>query len=139
VDTFLPLLHEVHRWSDRRKVVEVPLFACYTFVHMASTSANRLTVLKTPGVVAFVGNHQGLSPVPDSEIEQVRAVVSQAAPYFYSPFLKQGERVRIRGGALDGVEGILSAHKGTAAVVVSIELIQRSVAVAIEGYDIEPA
>lgn len=139
VDSFLPLVTQVHRWSDRRKEVELPLFPCYVFVHIASGPTMRLNVLKTPGVLEFVGEHGHGSEIPDREIEDVRAVIRQQGQFFPAPFLKAGQRVRIRGGVLDGVEGILSSHKGATTLVVSVELIQRSVALAIDGYDVEAA
>ena len=139
IDTFLPLVYEVHRWSDRRKEVALPLFPCYLFVRILPEPATRLRVLKTPGVLNFVGKWDELSTVPDQEIEQVRVVVEQRNQFFPCPFLKTGQRIRIRGGVLDGVEGILSSHKGASALVVSVELIQRSVSVLIEGYDVEAA
>jgi transcription antitermination factor NusG len=139
IETFLPLVHEVHRWSDRRKEVALPLFPCYLFVRILPEPATRLQVLKTPGVLNFVGKWDELSTVPDQEIEQVRAVVQQRDRFFPCPFLKAGQRIRIRGGVLDGVEGILNSHKGASTLVVSVELIQRSVSVFIEGYDVEAA
>jgi transcription antitermination factor NusG len=137
IETFLPLIHEVHRWSDRRKEVALPLFPCYLFVRILPEPATRVHVLKTPGVLNFVGKSDQLSAVPDQEIEQVRAVVQQQDRFFPCPFLKAGQRIRIRGGVLDGVEGILSSHKGASTLVVSVELIQRSISVLIEGYDVE--
>ena len=139
IDTFLPLMREVHHWSDRRKEVELPLFPCYLFVHLVPGSRTRLSVLKTPGVLDFVGGKGMGAVIPDYEIEQVRSVVARQGSFFPSPFLKRGQRVRIRGGALEGVEGILSSHKGASTLVVSVELIQRSISVLIEGYDLEAA
>lgn len=139
VDTFLPLIREVHHWSDRRKEVQLPLFPCYLFVHIVPDTAARLAVLKTSGVLNFVGTAGLECSIPDPEIEQVRSVVTQQGSYFPCPFLKTGQRVRIRGGALEGVEGVLSSHKGACTLVVSVELIQRSVSVLINGYDVEAA
>lgn len=139
VDSFLPLIREVHRWSDRRQEVRLPLFPCYLFVHVVPGTAARLTVLKTPGVLNFVGTGGRETAIPDQEIEQVRAVVTQQGAFFPCPYLKTGQKVRIRGGALDGVEGVLNSHKGASMLVVSVELIQRSVSVVIDGYDVEAA
>ena len=139
IESFLPLITEVHHWSDRRKEVTLPLFPCYVFVRIPAEPGARLRVLRSPGVLAFVGQHGHGAAIPDQEIEGVRSVIGQAGRYFASPFLKAGQRVRIRGGALDGVEGILSSHKGAATLVVSVELIQRSVSVVIEGYGLEAA
>jgi transcription antitermination factor NusG len=139
VESFLPLVNEIHRWSDRRKEVDVPLFPGYLFVHIVPDPSMRWSVLKTPGVLGFVGKNDENSAIPDDEIQNVRMIVARKTPFFASPFIKVGRRVRIRGGALDGVEGILGSHKGNATVVVCVELIQRSVSVSIEGYDIEAA
>jgi transcription antitermination factor NusG len=138
VTTFLPLVTEVHRWSDRGKVVELPLFSCYAFVHMAHSVEARLEVLQTPGVIGFVGIHGVGILIPDKEIEDIRTLLAHNADCAPYPFLKVGRRVRIRGGCFDGVEGILVAKKSDRSLVVSIELIQRSVAVRIDGYDLEP-
>ncbi|MGO9649127.1 MAG: transcription termination/antitermination protein NusG [Terriglobales bacterium] len=139
ITTFLPLVEEVHRWSDRRKTIEVPLFSSYVFVRIVPSAASRLTVLQTPGVVGFVGNSRGAAPIPEHEIEQVRSVIERRVPFGPSPYLKVGQRVRVRGGALDGMEGVLSSYKSRTTLIISVELIQRSISVSVEGYDIEPA
>ncbi len=136
--TFLPLVREIHRWSDRRKVVELPLFNCYVFVQLAPGSEERLRVCRIDGVFRIVGVRGHGIPIPDEQIEAVRTLVAQRLPWSVHPFLKVGQRVRIRGGSLDGVEGILQARNGERTLVVSVDAIQRSLAVQIEGYDIEP-
>lgn len=137
ISTFLPVVKEVHRWSDRRKVVELPLFSCYLFVHIIQSAKARVSVLQTDGVIGFVGTHREANPIPEAEIENVQQLLSRnllLAPY---PFLRMGQRVRIRGGSLDGIEGIITSGSGDRKLVISIELIQRSIAVSLEGYDIE--
>jgi transcription antitermination factor NusG len=135
--TFLPVVRQVHRWSDRRKVIEMPLFSCYVFVHIIPSAETRLTVLRTEGVIGFVGVRGEGTPVRDAEIESVRLLLSRSVPFAAYPFLEIGQRVRIRGGCLDGIEGILAGGNGDRKLVVSIALIQRSMAVTVEGYDIE--
>jgi transcription antitermination factor NusG len=137
ISTFLPVVRQVHRWSDRRKVVELPLFSCYVFVHIVPSARIRLTVLRADGVVGFVGDRGQGTPIRDAEIECVRLLLSQNVPFAAYPFLKVGQRVRIRGGSLDGLEGIIAGGTGDRRLVVSVELIQRSVAITVEGYDIE--
>jgi len=137
VTTYLPIVKQVHRWSDRRKVVQVPLFSCYTFVKIAALPDSRLQVLRVPGVLGFVGNQGEGIPIPDHEIENVRMLVEQEIEHKEYPFLKAGQRVRIRGGVLDGMEGILVSNQGQNRLVVSLTLIQRSLAVSLEGYDVE--
>jgi transcription antitermination factor NusG len=138
LDTFLPLVSEVHRWSDRRKRVEVPLFGCYVFVKLVPSNERRYRVLNVDGVFGFVGVRGEGIAIPDEQVEAVRALVTQQLPWSSHPFLKIGQRVRIRGGSMDGVEGILVARNGDRTLVVSVDAIQRSIAVRIEGYDVEP-
>jgi transcription antitermination factor NusG len=139
VCTFLPLLHQVHRWSDRRRVVEIPMFSCYAFVRMVQTVEERLKVLRTPGVLGFVGNERQGTPIPEEQIESLRKAISEKVPCLPHPFMSAGKRVRIRGGSLDGVEGILVLQGRDQRLVISVELLQRSVCVQVEGYDIELA
>lgn len=136
VSTFLPTVRQVHHWSDRLKSIELPLFPCYAFVHIVPNAKVRLSILRIDGVIGFVGAHREGTPIPDSEIESVRLLLSQHVPFGSHPFLRTGQRVRIRGGSLDGVEGILMADCNRK-LVISVELIQRSLAVAVEGYGIE--
>ena len=138
VTTFLPLVTEVHRWSDRRKSVELPLFGCYVFVKLAPTGEERLRVLRIDGVFKFVGARGLGTPIAEAQIEAVRTLVGQQIPWSAHPFLQIGQRVRVRGGALDGVEGILLSRNEDNTLVVSIDAIQRSLAVRIQGYDVEP-
>ena len=137
VCTFLPLLHQIHRWSDRRSQVEVPLFSCYAFVRMAQTVEARLKVLHTPGVLGFVGSERQGTPIPDEQIEGLRTAIRENIPCFPYPFIRAGRRVRIRGGSLDGVEGILVRQGVDQSLVISVELLRRSVAIRVEGYEIE--
>jgi transcription antitermination factor NusG len=138
ITTFLPLVTEVHRWSDRRKSVELPLFGCYVFVKMAHTVEERLRVLRIDGVFKFVGARGLGTPIAEAQIDAVRTLIGQQIPWSAHPFLQIGQRVRVRGGALDGVEGILVSRNDDNTLVVSIDAIQRSLAVRIEGYDVEP-
>jgi transcription antitermination factor NusG len=76
-------------------------------------------------------------PIPDSQIENIRALLSSDVPYAVYPFLKIGQRVRIRDGALDGIEGLLTARNGDRTLVISVEPIQRSITVRIDQYQVE--
>jgi len=136
--TFLPLVSEVHRWSDRRKVVELPLFSCYVFVKLHASIEERLRIFRLDGVISFVGVGWEGTPIPEAQIEAVRSLLAQQLPCCVHPFVKIGQRVRIRGGALDGIEGTLLSRNGDRTLVVSIDAIQRSLAVRIDGYDFEP-
>ncbi len=138
VTAFLPLVTEVHRWSDRKKSVQVPLFRCYVFARFAPNRADRLRVLRVDGVFGLVGDRGEGTPIPDDQIGAVRNLVDGPVPWSSHPFLKIGQRVRIRSGALNGLEGILVSRNGDRTLVISVEAIQRSLAVRVEGYEVEP-
>lgn len=137
VRTFLPLVSEVHKWSDRSKTVDMPLFPGYLFVQIPNSTEAQTRVLRTTGVVRFVGNHSGATPIPDKEIDDVQTVLAHKASCSSHPFLEVGQRVRIVGGALDGVEGILLRRDSESKLVISIELIQRSLAISVCNFDLE--
>ena len=138
VTTFLPLVRQVHRWSDRRKAVDLPLFSCYVFAKLAPRTDERMRVLLLDGVLRIVGTQGRGTPIPDEQIDTIRTLVEEQLPYCHHPFLKTGQRVRIRSGALDGVEGVLVSRTGERSLVISLDAIQRSLSVRIEGYDVEP-
>ena len=137
VTTFLPLFSRVHRWSDRRKTVQVSLFPGYTFVRVDATPESHLRVLQTPGVVGFVGTGRRGIPIPDKQIEDIRTLLARNISCAVFPFLRMGQRVRIRGGCLNGIEGRLVALKGDRNLVISVEPILRSLAIRLDGYDVE--
>jgi transcription antitermination factor NusG len=138
METFLPTAVEVHRWSDRKKKVEVPLFNCYVFIRCALNAEDRKRVHRVESVHGFVGVRGTSLPIPDEQIESIRKVVTQSAPWRSYPFLKAGQRVRVRGGAMDGVEGVFLAENGDHSLIISVDAIQRSMAVRIDGYGVEP-
>src|SRR6267154_4412578 len=138
MEAFLPTVRETHRWSDRKKTVEVPLFSCYVFVRCALTSEDRTRVFRVDSALGFVGTRGAGVPIPDEQIENVRSVLSQTAPCRSHPFLKIGQRVRVCGGAMDGVEGVFLSENGDQSLVISVEVIQRSLAIRIDGYDVKP-
>jgi transcription termination/antitermination protein NusG len=137
VCSYLPLLAQVHRWSDRRKIVHTPLFSCYAFVNAVLTAEARCSMLQIWGVLGFVGPQRRAVPIPGDQIESVRRLLNQvgAEPH---PFLKVGQRVRVRGGCLDGIEGILTSRQRDKFLVISVDAIQRSLSVSLEGYDVVP-
>ncbi len=136
--TFLPLSSELRQWSDRRKIVEIPLFPGYAFVRMKYQPAERLRALTAEGVVNFVGVHGQGVPIPDKQIEDIQSLLAAKVPFESHPFLKVGQRVRIRSGSLNGTEGILVGQESDRLLVISVELIQRSVSIRLQGYEVEP-
>ncbi len=139
VETYLPIVTEVHRWSDRKKKVELPLFSCYVFAKFLPKRTERLNVLRVGGVLGLIGSGGEGTTIPSEQIDSVRALIDGEIPWSSHPFLKIGQRVRIRGGALEGLEGILVARNGGQTLVISIDAIQRSLAVRVEGYQVEAA
>ena len=130
-EAFLPSYKSRRRWSDRIKELDLPLFAGYLFCRV-SIKERRLAVLTTPGVRQIVGVGEGPIAVSQSEIDAVRAIVTSGLATRPWPFVAVGDRVRLRGGSLDGVEGILIATKTRHRLVVSVETLRRSVAVEID-------
>ena len=138
LSTFLPLITEIRRWSDRKKKVELPLFSCYVFVKLiAHDHEARMRLYRTNGVFGIVSMRGEPIPIPEEQIETLRAVVTQQIPCTTHPFLKIGQRVRIRGGSLEGVEGVLLSRNGDRTLIISVDAIQRSLAVRVEGYEVE--
>src|SRR3984957_16378736 len=138
VPNFLPLINEERRWSDRKQMVAMPLFQGYAFVRITTSGEFQLRVLKVPGVVDFVRSRSGPLPIPDREIEDVRAVLAHGVGCSPCPFLKAGDRVRVVRGALAGIEGTLIRSGSQSKLVISIEMIQRSIAASVAQSDVEP-
>jgi transcription antitermination factor NusG len=137
IKIYLPLVTQVRRWSDRRKVVQLPLFSCYAFVYSVLDLRLRVAIYGISGALGFVGpNNQGI-PIPDVQIENIRTLMAGDVALTSYPLLKGGQRVRVRGGALDGIEGIL-ATKGGRRLVISVDSINASFSIDLEGYDVEP-
>jgi transcription antitermination factor NusG len=137
VCAFLPIHRQIHMWIDRQSEVEVPLFSCYTFVRIVQMSEERLKVLRTPGVLGFVGSERQGTPIPPEQIESLRTAISKNVQCSPHPFTDAGKRIRIRGGSLNGVEGILASRGADQSLIVSMNLLHRSVSIRIEGYQIE--
>lgn len=135
VESFLPLYRAVRRWSDRRVELEMPLFPGYVFVHLALRE--RLRVLQVPGVAKLVGFGGLPVALPDVQVEALRAGLDKQALAKPHSYLVVGRKVRVLHGPLTGAEGILVRKKGIYRVVLSLELIMRSVAVEVEATDVE--
>jgi transcription termination/antitermination protein NusG len=138
VANFLPLICEERRWSDRKQMIAMPLFQGYVFVRIATTAELLLRVLKVPGVVDFVRSRSGPLAIPDGEIADVRAVLVHGVgctPYL---FLRAGDRVRVARGALAGIEGTYIRNGSQSKLVISVEMIQRSIAISVAETEVEP-
>src|SRR6266852_1334315 len=131
VEHFLPVYNSVRRWKDRRVSLELPLFPGYVFVRLALR--DRLRVLQIPSVVRLVGFNGQPTALPDEEMEILRSGLCQSLRAEPHPFLTVGRRVRITGGPFAGLEGVFKRKKSSLRVVVSLSLIQRSVAVDVDA------
>jgi transcription antitermination factor NusG len=129
-ECFLPLYKNIRRWSDRMKELEQPLFPGYLFSRFDFQNCRSL--LMTPGVQQVVGNGRSPIPVEESELESVRQMLASGLPSQPWPYLQVGERVRVNYGSLNNLEGILINFKGSHRVVLSVALLQRSVAMEID-------
>jgi len=136
LQTFLPLLEEFHRWSDRSQSIYVPLFSGYTFARFDLSAGLRMELLHTEGVIGLISVRGVAIPIPGKQIDDLQKLLSQKVPCCLHAFLKIGQHVRIRGGCLDGLEGILE-QRGDKNLLISIESIQRTVSITIEGYELE--
>jgi len=135
IEVLLPLYQAAHKWKDRTQVVCLPVFPCYLFVRASLES--RVQVLRTPGVVQFVGVAKQPSLVPDLQIEYIRRAAESVGGLQPHPYLHSGDQVLVKRGPLAGVEGILTRFKGQYRVVLSVHLLQQSVAVEVDLTDLE--
>jgi len=130
IETYLPLYWAVRHWNHRLVNVELPLFPGYVFIRMMIT--DKVRVLKHPGVIRLVGFNGKAAALPDGEIEMLRSTLAiyRAQPY---PYLTAGKKIRIRSGPFMGLEGRILRRKGKMRVVASIDLIQRSFLLELDG------
>jgi transcription antitermination factor NusG len=137
VEIFLPMYESVHRWNDRNALVSQPIFPGYLFVRIGL--ADRMWILSTPGVVNFVGAHDRPCPIPDDELAALRVCWEHQLRIEPHPYLVVGRRVRVKKGLLAETEGILVRKKGQFRLVLSVNLITRSIAVEVDAHDVVPA
>lgn len=134
VECFLPLYETVRRWNNGRHRVQLPLFPSYVFVRMEMR--NRLRVLQVPGLVQLVTFQGSPAALPDIEIETLRGALSAGIPAQPYRYLREGSRVEICRGPLQGMRGILLRHQGQFRVVISVEMIMRSIVVEVDASDV---
>lgn len=135
-ETFYPTLAVQRRWSDRLKEVEAALFPGYLFCRV--DLRNRLPVLTAPGIVQIIGQGKKPIPVPDSEIEAVRTVLKAKVACEPWPSIPVGQQVRVEKGPLSGLEGVLTEVKRRYRLLISVHLLQRSVAVEVDAAWVRP-
>lgn len=135
-ESYLPVYRCQRRWTDRIKTIDAPLFDGYFFCRFARGEMS--SVLGAPGVVQVVGFGKEPAEVADDELAAVKRIVTSGLPASPWPYVQIGDKVRIRGGALHGLEGRLERIRDAMRVVVSVHLLQRSVAVEVDPAVVEP-
>src|SRR5579872_1916654 len=138
LETFLPSRPETRRWSDRKRVIDVPLFTGYGFLQTELSNATRVSVLQTEGVIGFVSYRGKAIAIPEKQIDDLRLLTVNRTACSIHAELRVGQKVRIRGGCLDGIEGVLAGARADR-LFVCMDALNRSVAICIEGYRLEAA
>ena len=135
-DLLLPTYKSKRRWSDRIKTLELPLFPGYLFCQF--DVATRLPILQTPGVCSIVGIGKCPEPINEAEIEAIRTVVDSGVTYQPHPYLSVGQLVQVEHGALTGLVGIVTQVKNDFRLIISVNLLMRSVSVEIDRAWVDP-
>jgi transcriptional antiterminator NusG len=134
VEHYLPLYQAVHRWKDRNARVQLPLFPSYVFVHL--NLQDRMGALTIPGVIRLVGCPRP-EPLASQEVDAIRNYLSCQLPVEPYPYLTSGSRVRVIDGPLAGMSGVILRRKSTCRIVISLDLIQRSMVVEVAASHLE--
>jgi transcription antitermination factor NusG len=137
IESYLPLYEKMSRWKDRQVKVQLPLFSGYVFVRMALEE--KVRVLQVPGLVRLVGFSGQPTALPEEEMEALRRGLCGALHAEPCPYLQVGSRIRLKSGPLRGTEGVLLKKKNGYRFVISLELIQRSIAVEVDAVDVAAA
>ena len=136
IETFLPLRKITRQWSDRKKIIEEPLFKSYLFVH--APFSQRIAILNTVGVVQFVRQGSELAEVAEKELLTIRRFVEENIEIDPFPYLKQGERVYVRSGPFRGAEGFVIRKDSHCRLIISLDSLMQSVSIQIDQACVEP-
>jgi len=138
VECYVPAVKETHTWTDRKRTIEVPLFPGYVFTRIYDTPALRHVVLRSPGAVRILGHGGLIEAVPTAEVEAIQRLLQANIPLLAHPLLREGAMVRIWRGPLKDLEGLLVRIKSQTRLVLSVELLSRSVSTEVDASDVEP-
>ncbi len=137
IDAYLPTIHRIRQWRDRRKSVESPLFPGYLFIHISPKPGEVLNVIKTRGVVSLLCSEKGLpESLPNEEIDSLKLLLKSGEEFDIYPHLREGRRVNVIRGALAGAHGTVIKRDVNYMLMVSIELLGRSLGVKIYAEDL---
>jgi transcription antitermination factor NusG len=136
---FLPMMPDWSRRAGTRRLIQRPMFPGYLFVHEAMDKRHYIEIMKTRGLVRILGDGwDKLEAVPDREVESIRQITDCTTAVMPYPYLREGQRVRIIEGPLTDLEGILVRYKQRGLLVLSVDLLRRSVAVEVESASVVP-
>lgn len=136
VERLLPTVTRLSQWKDRKKAIELPLFAGYCFARFSWR--DRMSVLMISGVVTVVGSGTNPEPITEEEIEGLQRLVASPLPYSTHPYLRKGMAVKVIRGPLEGVRGIFLRQDKRCRLVISVHLIKQAAAVEIDAGDVIP-
>jgi transcription antitermination factor NusG len=134
IEPLLPTVKRLSQWKDRKKEIEIPLFAGYCFVRFSQEE--KAPVRKTTGVVEIVGSGSQPEPIPEYEIDALRRLMTSVLPFDPHPYLHEGMQVEVVRGLLQGVQGVLLRKEKRHRLIVGIRLIQQAAAVEIDVNDV---
>ena len=138
IETFLPLREVLTQWKDRRKKVQLPLFPGYIFVRiLEKDTCSILNILNTRGVVKILSSNGSYEPVPAQQIDSIRLLLDKNIEFDPYEYYVRGKEVVVINGPLQGVNGKILEKKGQNRLIVSIDIIKRSVSVEVDPADIE--
>jgi len=138
IEAFLPTVERLRKWKDRKKLITFPLFPGYLFVHIPKRPQDILSVLKVKGTVRLLSSIPGEpEPIPEEQIISLKKLVESKETLDPYPYLKEGQRVRIKRGPLADVEGILVEKLGKHMLVLSVDVLRQGVALKIGASDVE--
>jgi transcription antitermination factor NusG len=137
LEVFIPTFRQEKKWSDRNKAIDLPIFPGYAFLRSGDIHSERKFVFRNRSVLRILSSGNGPAEIPQTEILNVQRVARAGAPISPAPYLNVGQRVRVRNGALQGLEGVLVRVAKEDSLVISVDLIQRSISIRIQGYEIE--
>jgi len=135
IGSYLPLKKTISRWKDRKKKVYFPLFPGYVFVNI--NISEKLSVLKIPGVVHILGISGNPTPIPSEQIESIKTLLESDLSFVDYPYLVEGNEIIVVNGLLQGVRGRVVERRGEHRLILSVDLIKRSVSLEVDIEDVE--
>ena len=134
---YLPLLHETRRWTDRAKIIEVPVFNGYLFLRHDSSLHSRSLVLNTFGVYRMLPDNHRPAAIADIEIESLRRALNSNIPCAKCELPAVGNMVRVKSGVLAGVQGQIVRISNKFRLVILVSSISQAISLEVDGNDVE--